>query len=199
MNNTYAEAVVLAQTISTISDKHWTDSVDVLVCPPSIDLKPVNTVFEFDHQPIQIGAQNVYWGAGWRLRPRARYRFPHAQGCPLRAPSSATPSVAATSAKPTRTSTARSALCSMAACMLWHASANRCPYATRAAPRSSSAPRCVPRSRAWSPRRPASAWWHMSPSGPSARAARPRPSRRRTCAPPSAPRSPTCSASVGRR
>ena len=61
MNNTYAEAVVLAQTISNNFDKHWTDSVDVLVCPPSIDLKPVNTVFEFDHQPIQIGAQNVYW------------------------------------------------------------------------------------------------------------------------------------------
>ena len=46
MNNTYAEAVVLAQTISNNFDKHWTDSVDVLVCPPSIDLKPVNTVFE---------------------------------------------------------------------------------------------------------------------------------------------------------
>lgn len=61
MNNTYAEAVVLAQTISNNFDKHWTDFVDVLVCPPSIDLKPVNTVFEFDHQPIQIGAQNVYW------------------------------------------------------------------------------------------------------------------------------------------
>ena len=61
MNNTYAEAVVLAQTISNNFDKHWADSVDVLVCPPSIDLKPVNTVFEFDHQPIQIGAQNVYW------------------------------------------------------------------------------------------------------------------------------------------
>ena len=61
MNNTYAEAVVLAQTISNNFDKHWTDSVDVLVCPPSIDLKPVNTVFEFDHQKIAVGAQNVYW------------------------------------------------------------------------------------------------------------------------------------------
>ena len=63
MNNTYGEAVVLAQEISNRYNENWTGKVDVLVCPPYIDLKPAKTVFEFDHVPVQIGAQNVYWEA----------------------------------------------------------------------------------------------------------------------------------------
>ena len=69
MNNTYAEAVVLAQTISNNFDKHWTDSVDVLVCPPSIDLKPVNTVFEFDHQPTMEHVQRTSLSIGTDTSP----------------------------------------------------------------------------------------------------------------------------------
>lgn len=61
MNNTYGEAVVLAQEISNNYNKSWTGKVDVLVCPPYIDLKPAKTVFEFDRTPVEIGAQNVYW------------------------------------------------------------------------------------------------------------------------------------------
>ncbi len=61
MNNTYAEAVVLAQNISNNYYKDWQSSVDVLVCPPAVDLKGVYNVFEFDHQPIEVGSQNVYW------------------------------------------------------------------------------------------------------------------------------------------
>ena len=61
MNNTYAEAVVLAQEISDYLERDWTDNVDVAVCPPFIDLKPVRTVFEFDKADIAVGAQNVYW------------------------------------------------------------------------------------------------------------------------------------------
>ncbi len=61
MNNTYAEAVVLAQNISNNYFKDWSDSVDVLICPPFIDLKPVYSVFEFDKMPVQVGAQNVHW------------------------------------------------------------------------------------------------------------------------------------------
>lgn len=61
MNNTYAEAVVLAQNISNNYFKDWSDTVDVLVCPPFIDLKPVYSVFEFDKMPVQVGAQNVHW------------------------------------------------------------------------------------------------------------------------------------------
>ncbi len=61
MNNTYAEAVVLAQKISNNFYKDWADKVDVLVCPPAVDLKGVCNVFDFDHQPVQTGSQNVHW------------------------------------------------------------------------------------------------------------------------------------------
>ena len=61
MNNTIAEAVVLTQEISNIFERDWADSVDVLICPPFVDLKPAKTVLEFDKTRISVGAQNVYW------------------------------------------------------------------------------------------------------------------------------------------
>ena len=193
MNNTYAEAVVLAQTISNNFDKHWTDSVDVLVCPPSIDLKPVNTVFEFDHQPIQIGAQNVYW------EPKGA--FTGEVSVPMLKDVHCTCSIVGHSERrgyfgETNEDVNRK----VRALLDGGLYAVACVGESLSVRDEGGAEEFVcaqvrARSRAWSPRRPASAWWHMSPSGPSARAARPRPSRRRTCAPPSAPRSPTCSAS----
>ena len=63
MNNTVAEAVVLTQEISNRFENDWTDTVDVAICPPYVDLKPAHTVLEFDKQKIAIGAQNVYWEA----------------------------------------------------------------------------------------------------------------------------------------
>lgn len=61
MNNTIAEAVVLAQDISNQYEKDWDDWCDIVVCPPFPDLKPVKTVFEFDKVHIEVGAQNVHW------------------------------------------------------------------------------------------------------------------------------------------
>lgn len=61
MNNTIGEAVVLSQEISNEFESDWADKVDVAVCPPYVDLKPVKTVFEFDKTKIAVGAQNVYW------------------------------------------------------------------------------------------------------------------------------------------
>lgn len=62
MNNTVAEAVVLAQEISYQSDKTtWGQEVDILICPPYVDIKPVKTVFDFDKTKISLGAQNVFW------------------------------------------------------------------------------------------------------------------------------------------
>ncbi len=60
MNKTIPEAVVLAQDISNQYDGRW-DAIDVVVCPPFVDLKPAKTVFEFDRVPVELGAQNVYW------------------------------------------------------------------------------------------------------------------------------------------
>lgn len=62
MNNTIAEAVVLTQDISNQYDDRW-DAVDVVLCPPFIDLKPAMTVLDFDKTHVSIGAQNVYWEA----------------------------------------------------------------------------------------------------------------------------------------
>ena len=61
MNETIPEAVVLAQEISNGADPATLDAVDVAVCPPFVDLKPVKTVFEFDKVNVALGAQNVYW------------------------------------------------------------------------------------------------------------------------------------------
>lgn len=61
MNETIPEAVVLAQEISNGMSPALADAVDVAVCPPFVDLKPVKTVLEFDKANIALGAQNVYW------------------------------------------------------------------------------------------------------------------------------------------
>ena len=61
MNETVPEAVVLAQEISNLMGRDWLEMVDVAVCPPFVDLKPVKTVLEFDRVDIALGAQNVYW------------------------------------------------------------------------------------------------------------------------------------------
>lgn len=64
MNKTISEAVALAQEISYQCDKKtWGKDVDILICPPSVDLRPVKAVFEFDKTDIDIGAQNVFWEA----------------------------------------------------------------------------------------------------------------------------------------
>lgn len=63
MNMTPAESVVLSQGISNRFDKRWDDQVDIVLCPPAIDLRSVYTVLDFDRSPIELGAQNVHWEA----------------------------------------------------------------------------------------------------------------------------------------
>lgn len=62
MNKTVAEAVVLTQDISNQYDERW-EEIDVVLCPPFVDLKPAKTVLEFDRVSIKVGAQNVHWEA----------------------------------------------------------------------------------------------------------------------------------------
>ena len=61
MNNTISEAVVLTQQICNRFEKDWAESVDVVLCPPFLDLKPAWTVIDFENLPISVGAQNCYW------------------------------------------------------------------------------------------------------------------------------------------
>ncbi len=60
MNETYSEGVVLAQGLAKeLAD--GTGDVDVVVCPPAVDLKGVAEVIEREDAPFALGAQNVYW------------------------------------------------------------------------------------------------------------------------------------------
>ena len=60
MNKTYTEGVQLAQDLAeALSD--GTGNVDVVVCPPTVDLKGVSTVIDQQSAPFALGAQNVYW------------------------------------------------------------------------------------------------------------------------------------------
>lgn len=61
MNNKLPEAVVLTQEISNRVKQSLLDKVDVVICPPFIDLKPALTVLDFDKVHIAVGAQNCYW------------------------------------------------------------------------------------------------------------------------------------------
>lgn len=60
MNMTPAESVVLSQGISNRFARGW-NKVDVVLCPPAIDLRSVVTVLDFDKSSIEVGAQNVHW------------------------------------------------------------------------------------------------------------------------------------------
>ncbi len=60
MNKTVPEAVVLTQQLCNYYNRKW-DNVEIVICPPAIDLKVVYTVLDFDKTEIETGAQNVYW------------------------------------------------------------------------------------------------------------------------------------------
>lgn len=60
MNKTVPEAVVLSQQLCNQYNRNW-DDVDIVLCPPSIDLKSVYTVLDFDKTKIALGSQNVHW------------------------------------------------------------------------------------------------------------------------------------------
>lgn len=60
MNKTMSEAIVLTQQLCNQYNCKW-DNVDIVVCPPAIDIKSVYTVIDFDKTKIAVGAQNVHW------------------------------------------------------------------------------------------------------------------------------------------
>ena len=61
MNKNHPEAVILTQHLSNRVKRAHLDKVDVVICPPFIDLKPALTVLDFDKTHIAVGAQNCHW------------------------------------------------------------------------------------------------------------------------------------------
>jgi triosephosphate isomerase len=60
MNKTTIEASDLAQQISYECDDRF-EPIDILLCPPFVDLRSVRVTLGFDKSPIALGAQDVYW------------------------------------------------------------------------------------------------------------------------------------------
>ena len=60
MNKTIPETVVLTQQLANQYNRKW-DDVDIVICPPAIDIKSAYTVLDFDKTKISLGAQNVHW------------------------------------------------------------------------------------------------------------------------------------------
>ena len=60
MNKTIPETVVLTQQLCNQYNRKW-DNVDIVLCPPAIDIKAAYTVLDFDKTNISLGAQNVHW------------------------------------------------------------------------------------------------------------------------------------------
>ena len=61
MNKTYADGVVLAQGLADELAGKDLGGVDVVVCPPTVDLKGVSEVIDQSSAAFVLGAQNVYW------------------------------------------------------------------------------------------------------------------------------------------
>jgi triosephosphate isomerase len=60
MNETWSEGVALASGLAKELEA-GTGDVDVVVCPPAVDLKGVAQVIEQEEAPFALGGQNVYW------------------------------------------------------------------------------------------------------------------------------------------
>ena len=62
MNNNIGDAVALAQELVAALPE-IPEGVEVLVCPPTVDLRPVSCKGGIKDSAIKLGAQNVYWEA----------------------------------------------------------------------------------------------------------------------------------------
>ena len=60
MNKDIPETVALTQQLCNYYNRSW-DALDVVICPPSVDLKAAWTVIDFDKTDIELGAQHVYF------------------------------------------------------------------------------------------------------------------------------------------
>lgn len=80
MNKTIPEAIALTQQLCNYYNRAW-DKVEVVLCVPAIDIRPVQTVIDFDKTDIEVAAQNVYFEPSGAYT--GRDLDPDDQGCGL--------------------------------------------------------------------------------------------------------------------
>lgn len=61
MHKDHLEAIQLVQRLAYHLQEEDYDGQDVVVCPPATALRPLQTLIESDHLPIQLGAQDCHW------------------------------------------------------------------------------------------------------------------------------------------
>ncbi len=103
MNLDHLQAIAFVQKLHwTLKDaKHGQDSVEVGVFPPFTDLRTVQTLLDADKIPFALGAQDLSTQGLRRVHRRDLGRLPR-EARPAGTSSSATPSVASTTPRPTR-------------------------------------------------------------------------------------------------
>lgn len=60
MHKTHLEAIVLARQLGHELANHRFDAVEVALCPPFTSLRTLQTLFDADHLPFSLGAQNMH-------------------------------------------------------------------------------------------------------------------------------------------
>ena len=83
MYKTPGEAAVLAQSIDDLlgEERALAQKVDAVVCPPSVDLRSVSSVLDFDNSGLQLSAQNVHWEAEGAFTGEVSVRMLADVGC----------------------------------------------------------------------------------------------------------------------
>jgi triosephosphate isomerase len=61
MNKNHLEAIQLTQKLAWALDKEDTEAVEVVVCPPFVALRSVQTLVQGDRLPLGYGAQNCHY------------------------------------------------------------------------------------------------------------------------------------------
>ncbi len=63
MHKDHLEAIQLVQRLAYHLDEADYDGQDLVVCPPFIALRSIQTLIDSDHLPLDLGAQNCHWEA----------------------------------------------------------------------------------------------------------------------------------------
>jgi triosephosphate isomerase len=61
MHHDHLVAIHTVQKLAFLLEKDDYEAVDVVICPPFTDIRPLQNLMDADKIPMQLGAQNCYW------------------------------------------------------------------------------------------------------------------------------------------